>query len=74
MNKKHIAWFDSTAMVGKLKGEMAVKGYSLRRMAEELDLNPSTLSRIFRGHEPGVQTATIICAYLEVSLATFVRP
>lgn len=50
--------------------EQKMKGKSLRDVAPNLNISPSTLSRLLHGKTPDLETFLAVCHWLEVSPLT----
>lgn len=68
-----VPWFDTDALRGRVKGKMAGYKWTMRRTAEEIGIDVSTMSRFFMGREPDAQTLLKICVWLGESMEAFSR-
>lgn len=64
---------DVEALYGALETRRERKGASWREIATDLDLSPSTFTRLAQGQRPDIDTFSTLLAWLDLPATTFAR-
>ena len=65
--------FDTEGLALVLRGRRKMRALDLRSAAKDIGVSAATLNRAEQGHEVELQTAVVICEWLELPLDSFVR-
>lgn len=65
------AMVDVNALVAALDAKRRQRGLSWRKLAEEADVSPSTLTRMQQGKSPDVNTFTALTQWLNMAAENF---
>ena len=65
--------FDTESFIAAIEANRAQKGMSWREVAREVELSPSTLTRLRQGSVPDIETFARLCSWANVAPEGFIR-